>query len=157
MQQAPTQVAELVANLDDATGEVIGNAVQTLMDEGALDVWTTAITMKQGRPGVMLSVLCPIDRQDETARRMIELTGTFGVRRRQWDRTVVERAHVTVLTSFGSVRVKVGSLDGRPLVAKCEYADAVAAAKMHKVTVRQVIDAANAVAQQWLADQGRID
>ncbi len=157
MPQAPTQVVELAANLDDVTAEVIGHAVETLLAEGALDVWTTAITMKRNRPGVMLSMLCEAARHDEFARRMIELTGTFGVRRRRWERLVLQRAHVTVLTRFGSLRVKVGSLGGRPLVARCEYADAVRAAGEHKTTVRRVLEAGAAAAEQWLAEQGCFD
>ena len=55
---SPTAVTEIVVNLDDVTGEVVGDAVRTLMQAGALDVWTAEIQMKKGRPGVMLSLLC---------------------------------------------------------------------------------------------------
>lgn len=153
MEQAPAQVTELVANLDDTTGEIVGQAVEALLGAGALDVWTTAITMKRNRPAVMLSVLCHADVADDMADRMIELTGTFGVRRRTWQRTVLDRTHATVATPFGSLRIKVGSRHGRPVVAKCEFADAEAAAHQHGVAVRRVIEAAKAAADRWLAEQ----
>ncbi len=43
-------VVELRCNLDDMTGEDIAFAAEQLMEAGALDVWTTPITMKKGRP-----------------------------------------------------------------------------------------------------------
>jgi len=148
----PQRVVELVVNLDDATGEVIGDATQTLLAEGALDVWTTPITMKKQRPGVMLSVLAPADPPEvaqATAKRILELTGSFGVRWREWDRVVLDRQHVTVSTPFGDVPIKVGRLDGKNITAQPEFDAARALAQTAGVTVRQVMDAAHASAQRW--------
>ncbi|MCS5682806.1 MAG: nickel pincer cofactor biosynthesis protein LarC, partial [Acidimicrobiales bacterium] len=50
-------VVELSTNLDDVTGEVLGDAIAQLMDAGALDAWVTPIVMKKGRPAHTLSVL----------------------------------------------------------------------------------------------------
>ncbi len=146
MEQPPTEVVELAANLDDAPGELIGAAAATLLEEGALDVWTTPITMKKGRPGVMVSLLCEVGVRERMAKRLIELTGTFGVRHRTWQRTVLERRHQTVRTDYGAVRVKIGSLNGEDLVVKPEFDDAEMAAKRHGVTVMRVMDAARAAA-----------
>lgn len=142
MDNSPTQVIEIVANLDDATGEVIGQAVEALLAAGALDCWTTPITMKKQRPGVQLSVLAAVDQRDAMARLVIELTGTFGVRFRVWDRLVLDRRHETIGTPFGPVRVKIGSLDGREVARKVEFDDAAKAAAQHGVPVRTVINAA---------------
>lgn len=150
---APVEVAELCVNLDDISAEIIGQAQQTLLDEGALDVWTTAIGMKKQRPGVMLSLLCPLERQADFARRMMELTGSFGVRHRLWQRTVLQRRHVTVETIFGFARLKVGSLAGRVVVAKPEYDDVLALAKRAGQPLRVAMQAAEAAASQWLAEQ----
>ena len=51
-------VCLLEANVDDATAETIGFVVERVLEEGALDVFTTAISMKHNRPGVKLSVIC---------------------------------------------------------------------------------------------------
>jgi len=150
MDQPPTQVVEIVCNVDDASGEVIGAAVDTLLAEGALDAWTTPVSMKKNRPGVMLSVLCAADERDALTRRVIGLTGSFGVRYRSWDRVVLEREHVSVATRFGDVRLKVGRLDGAVVVAKPEFDDVAAVASKHGVTIREAIDAARAAADAWL-------
>jgi len=142
MHNSPEQVVELVANVDDVTGEQAAAAIDALLDAGALDAWATAITMKKGRPALMISVLGrEADRANLTA-LLIATTGTFGVRHRLWDRTILERRHETVMTEFGDVRVKVGSLAGRDVAVKCEYDDAAKAAADHGVAVRRVIDAA---------------
>ncbi len=138
----PHRVVELVVNLDDVTGEVIGHAVQTLLDEGALDVWTTAIQMKKQRPGVQLSVLAREAHAAATARRVLELTGSFGVRYRPWDRLVLDREHQQVDTPYGPLPVKVGSLEGQPIAVRPEFEPARAAAQHAGVPVRTVLDAA---------------
>lgn len=137
-----THVFEIVANLDDASGEVIGAAVESLLAEGALDAWTTAIGMKKDRPGVMVSLLCKAEDRDRLARRLIELTGSFGVRFREWDRLVLDRRHETAQTPYGPIRLKVGSLDGRVVASKPEFEDVLRAAQSHGIPVRQVLDSA---------------
>lgn len=154
-QAAPTQVVELAVNLDDATPQLVGEAQRVLMEQGALDVWTTAIGMKKGRPGVCLSLLCGQGDADRLSRRVLELTGSFGVRRRGWDRLVLDRRHETIATPIGPVRVKVGVLDGEVLVAKPEYEDVRALAESAGVTFRAAQRTAGAAAAQWLAAQER--
>lgn len=141
MDQAPQQVIEIAANLDDVTGEVIGMAIDTLLAEGALDAWATPIGMKKSRPGVMVTLLAAIEDRDRIARRLMELTGTFGVRFRPWERLVLDRRHEIVHTEFGSVRIKVGTLDGQVISSKPEFGDVRKAAEARGVTVRRVLEA----------------
>ncbi len=150
----PTAVTEIVVNQDDVTGELIGDAQRELLAAGALDVWATAIQMKKGRPGVMLSLLCEADRRDAFTMLLIELTGSFGVRFREWGRLVLDRRHVTVETSYGKVRVKVGQLDGKIIVAQPENEDVKHLAQEAGATTREVMDAARAAAYTWRETQG---
>lgn len=150
MEQASTQVIELSANLDDITAEVIGEAVERLLDEGALDVWCTPILMKKQRPGVMVSLLCLERDQEHLARRLIELTGTFGVRFRVWERAVLQRKHEKVETPYGAIRLKIGILDHKPILAKPEFEDVRDAAEEHGVPLRVAMDAAKTAAEAWM-------
>lgn len=153
-QPALTAVVEMAVNLDDVTAQVVGDAQQRLLAEGALDVWTVPIGMKKQRPGVMLCLLCDDRDAQALARRIIELTGSFGVRMRQWDRLVLDRRHETVTTRYGKLRIKVGSLEGRVLVARPEFEDVKALADAAGVPVGEAMSAAHAAADAWRAGRG---
>lgn len=120
---SPTKVVELAVNLDDITGEQAGAAIDRLMSAGALDAWATPITMKKGRPGIMLSVLARTEQQDALAKQLLQDTGSFGVRARPWDRVVLERTYHDRDTPLGKLTLKAGSLDGSPLTVKPEFDD----------------------------------
>ena len=144
----------LEANLDDATGEAIGAAAEAILAAGARDVWLTPVTMKKGRPGVVLACLA-----DEASRETVEEavfvhTPTFGLRRRRVERSVLAREHVEVETPFGRVRIKVGSRAGRIVTASPEYADCLSLAEQGGVAVRMVLDAAQAAWQRRSAGAG---
>ena len=56
--ERPAGIWELRCNMDDMTGEQMGFAMEMLMEQGALDVFSTPITMKKSRPGILLTVIC---------------------------------------------------------------------------------------------------
>lgn len=128
----------LECNLDDMTPEIIGYTTQLLMQQGALDVYTTAIQMKKQRPGTLLTVLC----KPEDRLRMISIllseTTTFGIREHVTQRTMLDRRHETVKTPYGPIRIKIGSLSGQDLTHAPEYEDCAAAAKKHGVPIKSV-------------------
>lgn len=105
-------VTVLETNLDHLTPEQLAFAAEELLNDGALDVWQTAIVMKKGRAAVSLSVLCEPGAADTLASRVHELTGTLGVRRSDLTRTVVPRQERTASTRYGPVRVKVAHVGG---------------------------------------------
>ena len=103
------EIVELSCNLDDCTGEAIGFAAERLFEAGALDVYTTPVSMKKNRPGVLLTCMCrPADRE-----KMVELlfrhTTTLGVREAVFRRYTLSRETQTLETENGPVRVKVSS------------------------------------------------
>ena len=64
------------------------------------------------------------------------------------------RRHVTVETVFGKVRVKVGELDGKTIVASPEFEDVKKLAHEAGASVREVMDAALSAAHVWREAQG---
>lgn len=118
----PDRIAELKCNLDDMTGEDIAYATGVLMDAGALDVFTTAIGMKKGRPGIMLTVLCRTGEKDKFARLIFENTTTIGIRYLEESRYIMNRSEDTAHSRFGDVRMKVSEGYGVTR-AKPEYDD----------------------------------
>lgn len=132
----------LEANLDDATGEIVAGAIETLLAEGALDAWAAPLTMKKGRPGVLLGVLCPASSADALSAVMLRETTTLGVRRLRVSRTERPRRMVEVETPYGRLPVKIAEGPFGPPQIKPEYDACAAAARAHGVPVRVVIAAA---------------
>ena len=137
-------VAVLETNIDDLNPQFYETALERLFAAGALDVFLTPIQMKKNRPGTLLSVLCAPDRVQELARIVLAETSTFGVRTSHWERICLERRWEEVMTEFGTIRIKIGQMDGRALTASPEYEDCKKAAAGHGVPVRQVYEAAAA-------------
>lgn len=100
------EVVQLQCNLDDMTGEDIACAMEFLLDAGALDVFTTPITMKKSRPAVLLTCLCSIEQRQEMATLLLRHTTTLGVRETNCTRYVLQRQNRRVSTSLGTVNVK---------------------------------------------------
>ena len=76
----PETICELSCNVDDMTGEDIAFAIETLLQNGALDAFTVPCTMKKGRPGVLVTVLCKDPDQKQMTKLILQHTTTLGVR-----------------------------------------------------------------------------
>ena len=135
------KVTEIHANLDDMTGEAIAFACTTLLDAGALDVYTTPIQMKKGRPAVMLSCICRSEQAQEMAALMLRHTTTLGVRMHNMERRVLQRESKTVNTPYGEMQVKVSAGEGFTRV-KAEFEDAARIAREQGISVLEVMRAA---------------
>lgn len=73
-------ICELSCNVDDMTGEDIAFAIETFLQNGALDAFTVPCTMKKGRPGVLVTVLCKDPDQKQMTKLILQHTTTLGVR-----------------------------------------------------------------------------
>lgn len=97
------------------TGEQLGYTMELLLEAGALDVYFTHIQMKKNRPGVKLSVLSSLEKQQELTQLLLRHTSTFGVRFKVMDRDILDREFIEVETVYGSVRCKIGKLNRESL------------------------------------------
>lgn len=130
-------ITELNCTIDDMTAEAIGFAIEQLRSEGALDVFTTAISMKKNRPGIQLTVLCKNEAADALAKAIFRYTTTNGIRRQQPDRYTLESRFETVQTPLGPVRKKISSGYGVQH-SKFEYEDLARIARQQDLTLEQV-------------------
>ena len=121
------KVIELKFNVDDMTGEETGYATGVLMENGALDVFTTPVFMKKNRPGLLFTVLVKPEDKEKFARLIFENTTTIGIRYNAMDRFRLARREEKVMTKYGEVRVKVSEGFGVTKV-KPEYDDVSEAA-----------------------------
>jgi pyridinium-3,5-bisthiocarboxylic acid mononucleotide nickel chelatase len=141
-------VVVLEAQVDDCTGEVLSFAMERLLKAGALDVYFTSIYMKKNRPGVLISVITKLDNADLCERIVLTETSTFGVRRSNWTRRILDRKMITVNTSYGPVRIKQ-ALEAEHVVHQSpEYEDAAQAAREHGVSIMSIFEEAMRCAKQ---------
>ena len=116
------KVVEMKFNVDDMTGEEIGYATGVLMDNGALDVFTTAVYMKKNRPGILFTVLVKLEDKEKFAKLIFENTTTIGIRYSEMERFKLARREERVMTKYGEVSFKVSEGFGVSKV-KPEYDD----------------------------------
>ncbi|MHC4265418.1 MAG: nickel pincer cofactor biosynthesis protein LarC [Planctomycetota bacterium] len=135
-------VCLLETNVDDTSGELIGAVTTQLLEKGALDVYTTAISMKHNRPAVKISVICEIKDAGVLEQVLFEQAGTLGIRKQIISRSKLERDFVEVETEYGKINVKIGLSEGKIVSYKPEFSDCLEASKKHQVAVKAVIDAA---------------
>jgi uncharacterized protein (TIGR00299 family) protein len=136
------EVAVLECTVDDATPQLLAYAAARLLEDGALDVFTTGVTMKKGRLGHHVTVIAHPGDADRLAHVVLTETTTLGVRVRREARYELSRSTRRVDTRFGAVDVKVAELDGSPLRAVPEYDTCAALAREHGVALHEVQQAA---------------
>jgi uncharacterized protein (TIGR00299 family) protein len=142
----------LETNVDDVSAELLGFVAEELLRQGALDVFTTPVIMKQNRPGVRVSILCKTEDAARLEQLVFEQGVTLGIRRRFVQRSKLAREIVTVTTEFGQIRVKKGLMAGRAVSVKPEFSDCVSAAQKYDVAVKTVVQAAMAAYDKTAAN-----
>ncbi len=136
------RVVVLECALDDATPQVLAHAMELALEQGALDAMAAPVTMKKGRLGTLLTVLCKPENEEDLEKLLFRETTTLGIRRREEERVILDRKFVTVETQFGRIRIKIASAAGEILNAMPEYEDCRRAAREHAVALRVVMEAA---------------
>lgn len=130
-----TAVTVLEANIDDSTPQVLGYAMERLLEAGALDVTLTPVFMKKNRPATQLSVIAAPELSERLSEIVFSETTTLGLRLYQAERRVLARSIAEVETPYGKVRVKY--TDGGSFSP--EYDDCRAIAQSNGVPLRTVM------------------
>jgi hypothetical protein len=144
----------LETNIDDMPPELFEVLFEKLFAAGVLDVFTTAIQMKKGRPAVKLSVIAPEELRSRAEEIIFRETTTFGIRAYEVERRKLERESVRVRTKFGLVGVKLGRMGGELLTASPEYEDCRRAAARHGVALKEVYEEAKRAAHDLTSSVG---
>ena len=139
---AGDRVVVLETEVDDASPQLLGPLLDRLLAEGALDAFFTPVQMKKGRPGVLVTVIAEPSRRGPLEELLFRETTTLGIRRQEWDRTVLQRESATVETAYGPIRVKIGRRGGVVYNAWPEFDDCQRAAGEKGVAIKEVLAAA---------------
>jgi uncharacterized protein (TIGR00299 family) protein len=139
------EIAILETNLDDVTGEIVGNSVDKLLREGAKDVSIIPMFTKKNRPGQILKIVA--DRKDvaHLSRIVMEETGTLGVRVYPCERHIITRdlysVEVLVDDAKELVKVKVAKdRKGKIIRIKPEYEDVKKIADKTGKPLREIVE-----------------
>ena len=136
-EDAGDSVLQLECNVDDMTAEELGFAMETILEAGALEVYTVAAGMKKSRPGTILCVLCHEDAKETLVRVIFRNTTTIGVREHRCSRYTLKRSFETVQTPYGNVQKKLSSGYGVTR-EKYEYEDLARIAREQGLSLAEV-------------------
>jgi len=142
--------------IDDMNPEIFSRLWELLFSAGALDVYLTAAQMKKGRPGTLLTVLCPPDRQEDLAALLFRETTTLGIRCRQEQRLLARRQVIQVDTPHGTCRVKVSSYAGQLNIAP-EFEDCRRLAQEADLPLKEIYATVGAAARLRLENRPHSD
>jgi uncharacterized protein (TIGR00299 family) protein len=116
-------LVELICDIDDMTPEYIAAAADRARELGALDVTLVPVTMKRGRPGTRIEVLCARAQRERLEQLLLVETTTIGVRCRDVQRRALPReAHQLEVLGY-TVSAKLVHLPGGQTRVKPEFAD----------------------------------
>jgi uncharacterized protein (TIGR00299 family) protein len=119
-------VIVLETNVDDVSGEILGNLIEKIMDDGAKDVSIYHGITKKGRPTNLVSIICDYTTIDKITDTLITETGTLGIRVSISNRITVPRTtnkvKITLDNEIFDVRYKSSIFKGKSTF-KIEFDD----------------------------------
>jgi len=101
------EISILECNLDDSNPEWLGQLLDSLIQQGALDVSLTPLLMKKNRPGQLLTVLVHPEQEAELAWQIMRESSAIGVRSSRSRRYKLQRSSAAVATPVGTIAVKL--------------------------------------------------
>lgn len=115
----------LETNLDDVSGEILGNTIEKIMNNGAKDVTVTSAITKKGRPTHLVSVICDSSKTNDLLELLFSETGTLGIRIRTSDRVTLTRTikSASVLVENKNFTVNYKTSPNQPSNFKIESDD----------------------------------
>ena len=149
------EIAVLETNIDDATGEVLGYALEKLLSEGAKDVSIIPMYTKKNRPGQIIKVIADQKDVEHLSQVLIDETGTLGIRVYFCERHIINRElHIVdllVMNNKENVRVKVAKNQSGDIInIKPEYEDVKRLAEKTKKPLRELSEIAVSRAREVL-------
>lgn len=107
----------LETNVDDVSGEILGNLIEKIMQKGAKDVSIFHGITKKGRPTNLVSVICDEKNVEEIVDTLVLETGTLGIRISESNRFIVPRTihSISIMLNGNSFEVnyKKSSFKGK--------------------------------------------
>ena len=129
-------------NIDDMPGEHFGYLLEKILDAGAFDGYITPVQMKKSRPGTLISITVDDEHLPKIERIIFDQSTTFGIRKYKVACKKLCRKFVDVQTEYGTIKVKIGMLNGYTKNITPEYEDCRKIAEAKELPLKLVYNAA---------------
>ena len=138
-------IYELETNVDDVTGEVIGNMIDVLYENNAKDVTVLHAISKKSRPSFVIKVLSDKASRDSLIQILLSETGSLGCRVNEINRIIVPRFFITLPISIQNrkfeVKVKISkNINGSVSSMKPESDDIKKISRTLKMPYKKIYD-----------------
>ena len=162
LQQYVEQVSVLETDVDDVSGEILGNFITQLEKEDILDIQMFPTITKKNRPGHIIKILCYPENAFKLIEKIIHELGTLGVRFNIINRVCVnrkiERKSIEINNKIYELNYKISIIesdDGMKIVnIKPEYENLKKISKDTGLPVKKVQLMAQAKMQQIYDNYG---
>jgi len=130
-------VTVIETNIDDLNPQIYEYCFEQIFKSGALDVYLTPIIMKKSRPGIILSVIAPLDKVDAVISTIFKQTTSIGVRLYEMRRKKLPRETGEINTTLGKIKVKKVTFEGKTKIIP-EYESCKKIAKEKGIPLKEV-------------------
>jgi pyridinium-3,5-bisthiocarboxylic acid mononucleotide nickel chelatase len=154
--KASTDIVYLLeTNVDDVSGEVIGNLIDVLMEAGALDVVAIPALSKKNRPVYVIRVMTNQSNMNSIMDLLLRESGSLGTRIQELNRFVLPRTVLSVPLDIDdkhfNVHVKIAKdTMGNTIIIKPEFEDIKLIASQLEMSFKRTMDLVTAKALQRL-------
>lgn len=121
--QEHERLVMLACDVDDMSPEYLAAVADAARRDGALDVTMLPVSMKKGRMGTRVEVLCAPERASDLESLLLQDTSSIGVRRTDVQRRALPRREGSASVLGHSVALKVVTLPDGSMRAKPEFDD----------------------------------
>ena len=116
----------LETNVDDVSGEILGNLIEKIMNKGAKDVFINPGITKKGRPANQITIICNDESLEKITDTLVLETGTLGIRITRSNRIIIPREthqiSITINDQVFPVKYKKSTFKGKSKF-KIEFED----------------------------------
>jgi uncharacterized protein (TIGR00299 family) protein len=154
--QASADIVHLLeTNVDDVSGEVIGNLIDVVMEAGALDVVAIPGISKKNRPVYVIRVITDQSNMNNIMNLLFRESGSLGIRIQELHRFVLPRTVLSVQVDIDdkhfNVHVKIAKdAMGSTIVIKPEFEDIKFIASQLGMPFKRTMDLVTAKSLQRL-------
>ncbi len=133
------EIRQLECNIDDMNPQLYPGIIEMLLDAGALDAYISAITMKKGRPGNLITVIANIEKIPGLKNIIYNNTTTLGLRIFTISREKLRRKYESVFVFEQEIKIKIGYFNNNIVNIQPEFEDCRKAAGKLNISLKEVM------------------